>query len=55
MDNNKQHKHAELIKAFLNGVKIQVLSPFSGRWYNEPNPSWHEELSYRTEPENKNE
>jgi hypothetical protein len=47
---NKPHKHADLIKAWANGAKIQVLIISSGEWAD-ANPSWNPDFCYRVKPE----
>ena len=36
------HKHADLIKAWADGAKIQVQIQSKGKWYSTTNPSWNE-------------
>jgi hypothetical protein len=47
---NKPHKHADLIKAWADGAKIQVFITSSGEWAN-ANPSWDPNSCYRVKPE----
>jgi len=42
------HVHAELIKAWAEGAKIQVLGGY-GKWVSVPNPRWREDSQYRVE------
>lgn len=50
----KPHKHAELIKAWANGAKIQVEDYCSGNWRDcIINPAWDPESKYRIKPEPK--
>ena len=46
-----KHKHAELIKAWADGAKIQGRS--SGKYQDTPRPQWHENWEYRIKPEPK--
>ena len=50
---NKPHKHAELIKAWADGAKIQWKD--GEHWVNCINgcPGWFEEEEYRIKPEEK--
>lgn len=41
----KQHKHAELIKAWADGAEIQVQEP-NGLW-RDTDPLWTEDRNYR--------
>jgi hypothetical protein len=50
---NKQHKHAELIKAWANGAEIECYCRFTSRWFYKPNPNWSESLEYRIKPKPK--
>jgi len=46
------HKHAELIKKWADGAKIQYLeSDSEGSWFNIAKPSWDLGTVYRVEPE----
>jgi hypothetical protein len=56
---NKQHIHADVIKAWADGAKIQVRScsslcenKWSG-WCNVEQPEWHKHQEYRVKPEPK--
>lgn len=47
-----KHKHAELIKAWADGAKIQYMS--AGKWYDAKNPAWHNETNeFRIKPKSK--
>jgi hypothetical protein len=47
-----KHKHAELIKAWADGAKIQI--KLHGEWYDvEGFIKWYEETQYRIKPEPK--
>jgi hypothetical protein len=51
-----KHKHAELIKAWADGAKIQVCyieSDGSIYWSNRENPAWDTDRDYRIKPEPK--
>lgn len=45
------HKHAELIKAWAEGAKIQV--NLSGLWCDINTPMWRSDQEYRIKPESK--
>lgn len=47
---NKPHKHAEPIKAWADGVEVEVYSDLFGKWVSQPNPSWCLTLEYRIKP-----
>ena len=48
-----KHKHAELIKKWADGAKIQ--SKYSENYdWEDVNPSWGEQFEYRIKPEEKN-
>lgn len=49
----KPHKHAELIKAWADGAKIQFKYPMTSDWVNVADPTWDERLEYRIKPEEK--
>ena len=49
----KPHKHAELIKAWADGAAIQTWVESAGRWEDNINPMWLEEVEYRIKPEPK--
>ena len=49
------HKHAELIKAWADGAKIEIRT-VSGKWvgYEDRDcPAWHELYEYRIKPEDR--
>jgi hypothetical protein len=49
-----KHKHAELIKAWADGAKIQILYTDNPQyWEDRENPIWHPEDIYRIKPEPK--
>lgn len=50
---NKPHKHAELIKAWADGAAVETWVESAGRWENNLNPIWLEEVEYRIKPEPK--
>ena len=49
----KPHKHAEAIKAWADGKKIQYRSDEIKDWQDMPicTPSWFEDVEYRIKPE----
>ena len=47
------NKHRELIKAWVDGAKIQVKNPHDGFWSDAPYPSWDEGYEYRIKSEDK--
>lgn len=47
------HKHAELIKAWADGVEIEQQRVCSNNWYSQSNPCWNEATAYRIKPEPK--
>ena len=50
----KPHKHAELIKAWADGVKIQFKRPEEFEWEDCGNsPRWFENFHYRIKPQPK--
>ena len=50
----KPHKHAELIKAWADGAKIQIASQVTFKWMDLEEPViWHESHKYRIKPEPK--
>lgn len=52
----KPHKHAEVIKAWADGAKIQYRNEISNPyWTDMPicSPNWHENVEYRIKPEPK--
>lgn len=54
---NKPHVHAELIKAWADGVKIERLTYAQGsipsNWIDDPHPSWNPDSKYRLKPPKK--
>ena len=47
----KPHKHAELIKAWADGAKIQALSCDGNEWNTcYPSPTWSDSIEYRIKP-----
>ena len=49
-----KHKHAELIKAWADGAKIQVkYTDDPDHWEDRDHPIWHPEAQYRIKPEPK--
>ena len=51
----KPHKHAELIKAWVDGAEIQVFDNIFNSWFDviDNKPSWDFEHEYRIKPEPK--
>lgn len=47
------HVHAELIKAWADGAKIQFKRNIGGMWFDIDSPSWAPNLLYRIKPEPK--
>lgn len=47
---NKVKKHAELIKAWADGAKIQVKYETAPDWIDIENPRWTDNLEYRVKP-----
>lgn len=48
----KPHKHAELIKAWADGVEIQFKRPEETKWQDAGhNPSWYDCFEYRIKPQ----
>ena len=45
-----KHKHAELIKKWADGAKIQMKFSENDDW-EDVNPTWSEQLEYRIKPE----
>lgn len=46
------HKHAEVIKAWANGARIQHFCAASGDWKDcDGTPGWHSAVDYRIKPE----
>ena len=52
---NTPHKHAEVIKAWADGAKIEFREPEleHANWEYITTPKWHDELEYRVKPEPK--
>lgn len=51
---NKPHKHADIIKAWADGAKVQVKDNVTGDWDDlDCTPSWDLRLQYRVKPEKK--
>jgi len=48
-----KHKHAELIKKWADGAKIQIKYSENDDW-KDVNPTWSEQFEYRIKPEEKN-
>ena len=49
-----KHKHADLIHAWADGAKIQILYTDDPQyWEDRENPTWHPESVYRMKPEPK--
>ena len=49
---SKPHKHAELIKAWADGAKIEVFYS-EDEWEEIANPTWNPDAKYRIKPEPK--
>jgi len=50
----KQHKHAELIKAWADGAEIQVMpKTIANVWIDASTPTWEESYDYRIKPNDK--
>ena len=47
----KPHKHAELIKAWADGAKIQHFAPHLDMWADITAPAWNTSCDYRIKPE----
>lgn len=47
------HKHADVIKAWADGAKIQFRSYDNEQWENVRAPVWSEHKQYRVKPEKK--
>lgn len=45
----KPHKHAEIIKAWADGVEIEIRYP-GEQWFKSSNPTWDDKLEYRIKP-----
>ncbi len=50
---NAPHKHAELIKKWADGAKIELFSPSMDEWIPVGNPSWCVSSDYRIKSERK--
>lgn len=50
---NKPHKHAEVIKAWADGVEIEYRDPPDEQWSDAPCPNWYTSLEYRVKPQPK--
>jgi hypothetical protein len=48
-----KHKHAELIKAWADGAKIEYLRKLQKCWVEVSHPAWVEDCEYRIKPEPK--
>jgi len=48
-----KHKHAELIKAWADGARIEVKRPSNGSWWEADPPLWDLDYEYRIKPEPK--
>ena len=44
------HKHAELIKAWANGAKIEWYDEYHSQYFNCTNPNWRDNTEYRIKP-----
>ena len=45
------HKHADLIKAWADGAEIEQQSRITdGKWYEQKNPCWGTDTTYRIKP-----
>ena len=42
-----KHKHAEFIKAWADGARIEFLTTDTGEWCGLKNPRWREDVQYR--------
>jgi hypothetical protein len=45
-----KHKHADLIHAWADGAKIQLLSAIYNQWEDSDHPRWREDCEYRIKP-----
>ena len=50
---NKQHKHAELIKAWADGAEIEWYDEYHNQYFNCTNPNWRDNTKYRIKPKPK--
>ena len=48
-----RHKHADVIKAWAEGAKIQLYQIGMDDWVDTPTPLWFEVTQYRVKPEPK--
>jgi hypothetical protein len=48
---SEPHKHAEQIKAWADGAKIEYLDQRTGQWVNASDPSWSNMYEYRVKKE----
>jgi hypothetical protein len=48
---NKPHIHAEAIKSWADGKKIESRAPYRWDWQDAEFPSWAEDYLYRVKPE----
>lgn len=48
-----KHKHADLIKQWADGAKIQYYSNMQAEWVDTYSPNWDESSEYRIKPEEK--
>lgn len=48
---NKPHKHADVIRAWADGKKIEYLAPWNDSWFETSHPTWVNDLEYRIKPE----
>ena len=46
----KQHKHAELIKAWADGAEIEVHYKSLNKWYVVNDPAWSGDFEFRVKP-----
>lgn len=46
----KPHKHAELIKAWADGLQIEAFNPEHQKWIATSNPGWFLDIEYRVKP-----
>lgn len=47
---NKPHKHAEVIKQWANGHKVEYRRPGDTLWVEASDPAWVDDYEYRTKP-----
>lgn len=48
---NKNHKHYQTAKAWLEGAEIEYKKPQTDEWHLTVDPGWFEEYEYRVKPE----